>query len=259
MKREERHLQILDLLNESERLNVDSLAERFDVSVETIRRDLTVLSEQGMLRKVHGGAVRFQTAQENTMALRSQINRQAKETIGQYAAQFIDDGDSVFLSAGTTTAIFAEQSVNRLQGLTVITNCSSVAHTMWGNNETDHHVFLLGGVYNGVDTETSGPLLTNQLRLFQADHAVVSLGAINDTNGLMEYRVDAAEIVRVMMQQARQRTVLADYTKLDKAALVKIGELAEIDRLITDRPPSAALQQALDRAHVDLHVTGLVG
>lgn len=258
MKREERHTRILDLLYQQERVEVDALSEYFDVSVETIRRDLTMLSEQGMLRKVHGGAVLFQTAQEHPFRLRSQVNRAAKESIGAYVTRFLDAGDSLFVSAGTTTVAFAEQAA-RLDGLTVITNCATVAHTMWGSGESSHRVFLLGGAYNGIDTETTGALLLNQLRMFQADHAIFTLGAMDATHGMMEYRMEAAEIIRVMIAQSRKKTLIADYSKLDKRALVKIADFTAIDRFVTNRPPSDSLIQALEQAGVELHVTGLVG
>lgn len=259
MKREKRHIRILELLDQRERLEVDELAETFDVSVETIRRDLTTLSEQGMLRKVHGGAVRFQTAQERTFSLRTEVNRAAKVSISAYMLRFIDPGDSLFINAGTTTAIFAEQAAHALDDLTVITNCATVAHTMWGGGETGHKVFLLGGAYSGIDTETSGPLLHHQLRMFQADHAVLTIGALSAANGPMEYRVEAAEIVRIMMEQAHKRTLLIDYSKLERTALVRIGDLTAMHRVITDRLPPEPMQAALDEAGVELHVTGLVG
>ena len=258
MKRDERHLRILELLNDRERLEVDALAEAFAVSVETIRRDLTTLSEQGMLRKVHGGAVRFQTAREQNFLLRTQVNRAAKEAIGQHMAQLIEDGDSLFINAGTTTAIFAEQAVHQRHELTIITNCTNIAHIMWGNGETDHQIYLLGGTYNGIDTETTGSQLINQLRTFQVDHAVVTIGALDAANGLMEYRIEAAEIIRVMFQQAQTCTLLVDNSKLDKTALVKICDLEQVDQIVTDRLPSEDLQEALSQSDVQLHISGLV-
>ncbi len=259
MKRDERHIRILDLLKDRERLEVDVLADEFNVSVETIRRDLTTLSEQGMLRKVHGGAVRFQTAREQTFSLRSQVNRAAKEAIGQHMTRLIEDGDSLFLNAGTTTAIFAEQAVHRRRELTVITNCAAIAHTMWGEGDTDHRVYLLGGAYNGIDTETSGSQVIDQLQTFQVDHAIVAIGAMDTANGPMEYRVEAAEIIRVMFRQAQNRAILVDHSKLGKTALVKICDFDTVDQVVTDRLPSDSLQEALSRSGVQLHVSGLIG
>lgn len=254
MKREKRHSQILEQLYLQDSVQVEDLAENFDVSVETIRRDLTTLAERGLLRKVHGGAVRFQTAQEDTFSLRSQVNRAAKQTIGQYATRFINAGDSLFINAGTTTAIFAEYLAG-LDNLTVVTNCASVADKVWQDGNSSHKIFLLGGEYNGIDTETHGSLLLQQLELFQVDHTFLTLGAVHAQQGCMEYRVEAAEIIRMMMKQSRTTTVLVDSTKLDKIALAKICDLHEIDRLITEYPVSDRLRTALDRANVDVHIS----
>ena len=256
MKRDERHTLILERLYYQDSVSVDSLAKEFNVSLETIRRDLTALADAGSLRKVHGGAVRFQTAQEDTFALRSQVNRAAKQAIGQYATTFINSGDSLFINAGTTTAIFAEYLTDK-ENLTIITNCASVANTAWHDGNNNHKIYLLGGAYNGVDTETNGSMVIEQIRLFQADHTFMTVGAVNAEQGVMEYRVEAADIIRAMMQQSRRATVLVDSTKLGKTTLAKICELHEIDRLVTERPLSENLQRSLKTNNVEIHVTGL--
>lgn len=256
MRREERQTLILDILYNKERVEVDRLAAKFNVSQETIRRDLTALAERGLLRKVHGGAVRFQTAQEDTFTLRSQVNHAAKARVGRYTARFINDGDSLFLNAGTTTAVFAEQ-LGEKEELTIVTNCARIADTLW-NYERGHKIFLLGGLYNGTDTETNGSLLLNQIQNFRVDHAVLTIGAISKQGGLMEYRVEAAEIVRAMIQNAQRVIAIADSAKLDRSALFKIGDLHVIDRLVTDVLPSNQLTEALLEDGVELHVPDVI-
>jgi DeoR family glycerol-3-phosphate regulon repressor len=257
MKRDERHSLILERLYHEDSVTVEYLATYFDVSLETIRRDLTTLAEAGLLRKIHGGAVRFQTAREDTFALRSQVNRAAKEAIGQYATHFVKSGDSVFMNAGTTTTVFAEALTQR-ENLTIITNCASVANTMWQDGNGSHTIFLLGGQYNGTDTETYGSLVLQQLRMFRADHAFITLGALNAEQGCMEYRVEAAEIIRAMTQQACQTTALVDSTKMGNTALVKVCDLSTLTRIVTEFTPSEALQSVIQEQDVELHVTGLV-
>jgi DeoR family transcriptional regulator, glycerol-3-phosphate regulon repressor len=256
MRREERHAQILEKLYHQDSVTVEELAGIFDVSLETIRRDLTVLAEGGLLRKVHGGAVRFQTAQEDTFALRSQVNHAAKKTIGKYAAQFVNSGDSLFINAGTTTAVFTQYLAEKTH-LTIITNCVSVADTAWQTLDDSSQIFLLGGKYNGADNETQGHLLRQQLHLFHTDHAFITLGGVHARNGFMEYRIEAADIIQTMLEQARRTTVLIDSTKLDKTTMVRICALDAVDRIVTEFPPPEALATALKKAGVDVHVTGL--
>lgn len=256
MRREERQTLILDILYNKERVEVDALAEKFDVSQETIRRDLTSLAERGLLRKVHGGAVRFQTAQEDTFTLRSQVNHAAKSRVGEYAAQFINDGDSLFMNAGTTTAVFTEHLIDK-QHLTVVTNCARIAEMLWSYDQ-DHKIFLLGGQYNGTDTETNGSLVLQQIGLFRCDHAVITLGAVDVDGGLMEYRVEAADVIRAMIEQAQTATAIVDSSKLHRSALFKIGELSVVTRIVTDSLPSPELIQAIVEAGVELHVPDAV-
>jgi len=256
MRREERQTLILDILYNKERVEVDRLSTEFGVSQETIRRDLTALAERGLLRKVHGGAVRFQTAQEDTFTLRSQVNHAAKVHVGRYAAGFINNGDSLLLNAGTTTAVFAEQ-LGEKESLTIITNCARIADTLW-NYERGHKIFLLGGLYNGTDTETNGTPVLNQINQFRVDHAVLTIGAISAEGGLMEYRVEAADIVRAMIQHAHNAIAIADSTKLDRSALFKIGDLGVIDRLVTDSLPSNELTEMLLESDVELHVPDIL-
>ncbi len=252
MRREERHTTILESLYNDERVEVEDLADRFGVSQETIRRDLTFLAERGLLRKVHGGAVRFQTAQEDTFTLRSQVHHTAKVDIGKVAASFVHDGDSIFLNAGTTTAVFAEQ-LGTKHDLTIITNCARIAETLWNQNQT-HKIYLLGGLYNGTDTETNGSLVLNQIQMFRADHAFVTVGAVSEVGGLMEYRLEAAEIIRAMAQQSRATTIIVDSSKLNRSALIRVGNLSLADRIVSDKIPSESLVQALEEAIVELVV-----
>ena len=119
MKPKIRHEEILNLLHTQERVEVDELALRFDVSAETIRRDLAVLSEKGLLRKIHGGATRFQTAQEPSFGVRSILKSTEKRWLAQCASELINVGDSLFIASGTTTAAFAH-ALTRLSQLTVM-------------------------------------------------------------------------------------------------------------------------------------------
>src|SRR5262245_53695093 len=103
MKRETRFKKILTILDEQGRVNVDELAQHFGVSPETVRRDLAAMSEEGMLRKIYGGAVKFQSAQENSFVLRTRQYAAEKTRIAQYATRFVKSGDSLLINSGTTT------------------------------------------------------------------------------------------------------------------------------------------------------------
>jgi DeoR family glycerol-3-phosphate regulon repressor len=256
MKREKRFRSILTLLDEQGRVNVEELAAYFDVSPETIRRDLSIMSEQGLLRKIYGGAVKFQAAQENPFALRTQHYAVEKALIAQYAVRFVEAGDTLFLNAGTTTTIFARELVKRVNHLIVITNSPQIAHEFWNNGHTQHQIYLLGGFYNGAEMETLGNDVVDEIRQFHADHAFLTVGAVNATQGFMDYRVEVAHVTKNMANQARRSTVLVDSSKLDQMALVTACSLDMVDRLVTDSPPSDFLANALQEAGTQLHIAG---
>lgn len=259
IKREKRFSRILALLDEQERVDVEQLAQYFDVSPETIRRDLSTMSELGLLRKIHGGAVKFQSAQESPFALRTQQYAAQKTGIAQYAARFVKSGDSLFINAGTTTTIFARELVKLVDGLIVVTNSPQIAHEFHNNGQSHNQIYLVGGTYNGAEIETIGAAGIVEMQRFRMDHAFITVGTINATMGYMDYRVEAADVTRTMVSRAQRATVLADSSKLDQMALISACSLEAVNRLVTDSPPSDNLLSALQEAGTQLYVTGFIG
>lgn len=259
VKREKRLSRILALLDEQERVDVEELAQFFEVSPETIRRDLSAMSEQGLLRKIYGGAVKFQSAQESPFALRTQQYAAQKTSIAQYATRFVKPGDSLFLNAGTTTTIFARELVKQVDELIIVTNSPQIAHEFYNNGQSRNKIHLIGGTYNGAEIETLGSTVIAEMQRFRMDHAFITVGTISASMGYMDYRVEAADVTRTMVSRAQRATVLADSSKLDQIALVSACGLEEVNRLVTDSPPSDTLITALQEANIQLFVTGYIG
>jgi DeoR family glycerol-3-phosphate regulon repressor len=254
MKPKIRHEEILNLLHTQERVEVDELALRFDVSAETIRRDLAVLSEKGLLRKIHGGATRFQTAQEPSFGVRSILKSTEKRWLAQCASELINVGDSLFIASGTTTAAFAH-ALTRLSQLTVMTNSTIVASELGRLVDKKHTIYLLGGIFNADESEVMGGFLVEQVRQFHADHAVVSVGSVN-AHGIFEYRMETAVLIRAMMEHSNNLIVLADSSKLNQASLIWISELEMVQHLVVTGTPSDELQKACEASQTTLHIAG---
>lgn len=256
MKPAERRRKILDLVNQSARVSVDDLSEGLKTSRETVRRDLSLLSEQGLLRKIHGGATAAQqtsqSAQESPLGERRAVARAEKIRIGKAAAKLFQPGDSLLINCGTTTIFFAEQ-LARHGAFTVITNATLVAHELWGASNRGP-IHLLGGSYFGDAFETLGPQVVEQVQKIHADHAVLAVGGISSAAKLMDFSVDEAYVSRTMIDCARSVTVLADSSKLHRNALFQICGPDRIDRLVTDRPPDQALESILKLAGVEIIV-----
>jgi DeoR family glycerol-3-phosphate regulon repressor len=249
---EDRRRRILVLMAGNEQITVNRLAAELGVSKETIRRDLRELAERRLLRKVHGGAVTTQTAHESEFSLRLTQQRLEKQRIAEAAAALFEPGDSLFMDAGTTTAIFAGE-LAKLDGLTIITNAVDVAARLW-HGPGRNRVHLLGGEYRGDPAESIGPQTIEQIASFRADHAVLTVGAVDAEGGFLDFNMDEAKIAAAMVRQAGSVTVLADHTKLGRLALVKVCDLKEVSRLVTDAAPPKPLGNALHAAGVEVVV-----
>jgi DeoR/GlpR family transcriptional regulator of sugar metabolism len=252
MKPEERRERIVAVVREASRASVDELASLLEISRETVRRDLALLSEQGVLRKVHGGAVHFQTAQEGSLRDREASARNEKVAIGREAAKLFEAGDSIFIDAGTTTSLFAAE-LGKVGTFAVITNSLLIASQLW-NAPNRSEVYLLGGRYFGENQEVVGPLTVEQIHDLHADHVVLTIGAMDETGKCMDFNADEAFVARAMIARARKTTILADSSKLQRHALFQVCEAGQIDRLVTDRPPPAPLAEALRTAGVEVIV-----
>ncbi len=256
-KAEQRQHRILDLVAEHNQVFVNDLADGLGVSKETIRRDLFQLEDKGLLRKVHGGAVRAQTATKAEFETRLTEQAHEKQIIAEQAAALFQQGDSLMLFSGTTTMALANVLAMR-DGMTVVTNSVEVAAIIWrgpGRNQ----VFLLGGEYHGDDFETIGPLTAEQIASYHVDHAVLTVTGIDAKKGLTNFNVETASLARATMRQATSTTVLADSHKMGRTALAKVCDLAMIDRIVTDREPSAEIRGAIEAADVELIVVGTGG
>lgn len=230
MSLENRQQKILDLLKEHQRLTVLQLADFMAVSQETVRRDLNHLAADGVIDKFHGGAsLRASRNAESAFNARLHENSRAKQKIARAAAALFSPGDSLFVDTGTTTLFFARALAEK-RGLTIITNSLQIASAL---RLSDNRIFLIGGDYLPDAEETAGVLAIEQINRFNAEHAIITVGALGP-EGAMDYLLEEAEIARAMVARARRLTVLADLSKFGQRALFPVFPLARIDRLVSD-------------------------
>ncbi|WP_172327654.1 DeoR/GlpR family DNA-binding transcription regulator [Mangrovicoccus sp. HB161399] len=256
MKPSARRDMILQLVEEQGEVQVVDLAERFDTSRETIRRDLNELDACGQVRKIHGGARRAALVPEGAPVEGSFDARMAaqsaeKAAIGRCAAELFEEGAVLFVDTGSTTIAFA-RALARRRGLTVITNSTEVAGIL-ARAEAHHRLYLLGGEMAAEGRETLGALAIEQLSRFKAQHAVLTIGGLTGSE-IMDYDLRETEMARAMVARAETVTVLADHGKLGRAAVFEVAPLSAIHRLVTDREPPAELAAELRAAGVEIVV-----
>lgn len=250
-----RHEEIIALLAASGELTVEALADRLDVSRETVRRDLARLDASGHLRRYHGGARTIvapgaEMEREWPFAQRMAQNAAGKKRIAAAARELFQPDDSLFIDTGSTTVAFAEALASR-PSLVTITNAPRIAATLAANH--GHKVFLLGGAYGADAGESLGPLALEQIAKFRARHAVLTVGAIDQTC-VMDFDLQEAEVAKAMIERADRVIVLADHSKFERRAVFEVASLTRIHTLVTDMAPSEPMARAIAAAGIELIV-----
>ncbi|MCW2255834.1 DeoR/GlpR family transcriptional regulator of sugar metabolism [Providencia alcalifaciens] len=225
-----RHQTIIELLSTQGQVYVQDLAKHFDVAQETIRRDLSKLETQKLLKKVHGGAVNIQSKFERNFSERAQAAVDEKKAIAVQATMLIKPGDTLFIDFGSTTFEFS-QKVKLIDNLTVITNSPLLATTLQENSTIE--TILIGGQFNAAQNACLGAIALKNIAEFFADYAVIGAGAIHSLHGVMDQHVDEAAIAKKMMENSDKLIVLADSTKTNKHAINVVTGWENIDYLVT--------------------------
>src|SRR5215510_2392571 len=229
---------ILQELLSSGEVSVDSLAKQFDVSAATIRRDLSDLEQQGLLRRNHGGAVPVAPMLYEPFRHVSSFQEQEqkcaaeKRRIGILAASLISDGDIIAIGAGTTTTQVA-RCIRHRKGITVLTNAINIAMEL--SHLIDIKVCMTGGFLSGDWFALVGDAAQRYAGEIFADKAFIGVDGIHAERGLTTNYPDQAAIHRVMLQQARQRIIVADHRKIGIIGTTLIWPANDIDILITDQ------------------------
>lgn len=253
MEPEERRGRILAALHGAGRVMVNDLADRLWVSRETIRRDLSELETAGRLRKIHGGAVlpstiHYEFGPESPFQARMEENAEAKRAIARAAVAILKPGDTLFVDTGSTTVMFAEE-LARMRDLTVITNSGLIAGLAARGEGAN--VILLGGEYRADGAEAVGPVTLEQIERYQVQHAIITIAGLTELGGQDADPAEAA-VARAMVRRAVQATMLADSSKFYRGAPHTVADLRHVTRVVTERPPSGLLAEALDAAGVEL-------
>jgi len=244
----DRQSRIIDTVRARGRAAVDELAEMFGTSVETIRRDLTLLANQGRLQKIHGGAIPARSLGEGPFEQRMQQHGLAKRHIAQKLRELISPGDTLLIDTGSTTLIVAEELVG-IDDLTIVTNSTAIAKVIAAGNGTAS-IFLLGGNYIGDNRQTCGIMAQEQLNQFHGNLAILTVAAIDGNAGLMDYSFEEAQMARAMLRHADRKIALADSSKFAQVAPFVVAGLEQIDILVCEQAPGGNLAKKLHDSRV---------
>lgn len=242
----ERQQTILDLARESGRVEVAALAERLEVTSETVRRDLTVLERHGLVRRVHGGAIPVERLGfEPAVAAREERLVAEKERIAKAAVDELPEDGTVLLDAGTTTSRLADLLPHDRE-LTVVTNSLTIASTVAARPHLT--LYLLGGRVRGRTMAAVGEWATTALRDVFVDVAFIGTNGLSASRGLTTPDQSEALVKRAMVDSSRRAVVLADHTKVGTDHFALVAPLADIDTLVTDTGLDAETAAELEAA-----------
>lgn len=227
----ERHSEIINLARDNGRIFVDDLALRFGVTPQTIRKDLNDLCERRLLTRIHGGAL-FPSGIENVeYEQRRKIASEEKTAIGRAAAGMIPDNASLFINIGTTTEAVGHALLDH-HGLMVITNNINVANSLRVYPSIE--VVIAGGVVRGSDGGIVGEAAVDFIKQFKVDFAVIGASAIDHDGALLDFDFREVKVAQAILANARHVILVADATKFERTAPVRIGHLSQVDTFITD-------------------------
>jgi DeoR/GlpR family transcriptional regulator of sugar metabolism len=254
--RADRQQQILELIAENGQITVAQIVDRFGVSEMTARRDLAELAQDGLLRRVHGGAIsNLGRSYEPPYPLRTNKSFAAKQAIGRAAAALINDGDSIAFDVGTTTLEIARCLPGKFN-LTVVTASLPIANEIVArfSLEADLRLLLTGGVVRSGELSMIGEFASRVYQELHVDKAFIGVGGISLEAGLTEYNLDDTLVKRAMIATAGQIIVVADGSKLERTTFAQIAPLSDVDVIVTDRSADRTMLAALRAADIEVIV-----
>lgn len=215
MWQEERHQRIKAMVATFQRVTNERLAEALGVSRETVRRDLVMLEAEGALKRVHGGAISADDGAEAPFAERAAVRLQEKRAIARLAARMVRPGQTIFLDAGSTTAVLADELAT-LSGLSIVTNSIDVAAKISakaGTTERANTIVLIGGRFGHDPQATYGAVAVSEINRYRADLALLSPVGVDPRYGATSFDPAEAEVARAMVANAKMVCILADHSK----------------------------------------------
>ncbi|MFT3720794.1 DeoR/GlpR family DNA-binding transcription regulator [Pseudorhodoferax sp.] len=243
-----RQLLLLEEVRQRQSATVEQLADILGVTLQTVRRDVQRLAEQGLLARFHGGVrVPSSTVENIAHTQRQMLNAAGKARIARAVAQAVPNGCSLILNIGTTTEAIA-QALMHHRGLRVLTNNLNVAAILSGNPECE--LIVAGGVVRTRDRGIVGEAAVDFIRQFRVDIALIGISGIEPDGTLRDFDYREVKVAQTIIEHAREVWLAADHGKFNRPAMVELATLTQIDRLFTDAPPPEPFPALLHDAGV---------
>lgn len=245
-----RQKDIVSLARSNGFVTVEILSDSFQVTQQTIRRDLSFLSDNLYLERTHGGAF-FQSGVSNVRHdSRQAIAQKEKEAIALKVSSIIPDNASVVLNIGTTTEQVAKNLVSTHKGLKIITNNINIVNIAAYNQNCE--VWVVGGRVRIGDNAVLGSIAVNFIKNFKIDYAILGISAIDESGTLLDFDYDELIVTQEIYKQSRKVILIADSNKFNRKAPYVTGNLSDIDIFVTNTKPNKKIIKMCKNNNVDL-------
>jgi DeoR family glycerol-3-phosphate regulon repressor len=247
----DRQRSILDLVQEHGFVATDSMVKHFNVTPQTIRRDINTLCEMRLLQRFHGGASIPGNTQNDPYQERQQVGMEAKLKIAKMAASKIPNGSSLFLNIGTTPEALATE-LQQHEGLRIVTNNINIANMLRQNDTFD--VMIAGGLVRRSDGGIVGEATTDFIKQFRLDIGVLGISGIDRDGTLLDFDYQEIRSAQAIISNAKQVYLVADYQKFGRRAMIRMGDYSDIDHFFTDSQPPSDFMDAINSSDMELHI-----
>ena len=228
-----RQQKTLELVRERGYISIEELAQYFDVTPQTIRRDINQLADEGLLRRYHGGAAHDSSVENTEYTMRVGYMLEEKLRIAEAVAAAVPDHASLFINIGTTTESIAHALLNHT-GLKIITNNLNVAKIL--STKEDFEVLIASGRVR-PDGGVIGQATADFFKQFKADYALIGISGIDEDGTLLDFDFQEVCVSQEILSSARQVFLAADSSKFGRNAMIRLGSLKQVDSIFTDQQP----------------------
>nr|WP_240457905.1 DeoR/GlpR family transcriptional regulator [Vibrio neptunius] len=235
-----RHQEIIELVQTQGFVSTDELVERFDVSPQTIRRDLNELADENKIRRNHGGATIASSSENSSYQTRQISYQKEKGQIALELVKHIPDGATLFIDIGTTPEAVARALLGKHQNLRIVTNNINVATILM--SKPDFKVILAGGEVRGKDGGVTGEATLDFISQFRLDFGILGISGIDYDGSLLDFDYHEVRVKRAIIENSRSVLLGVDNSKFGRNAMVKLGTIADVDLIITDRSPPKEIE-----------------
>ncbi|MDP2522613.1 DeoR/GlpR family transcriptional regulator [Neptunomonas phycophila] len=252
MTQKRRQDQIFEMIQQKGFVSIDELVEHFLVTPQTIRRDLNQLAESDKIKRHHGGAGIESSTVNTAYQTRKIMNLEAKQKIATAIAKQIPDGSSLFINIGTTTETVAQALLHH-KNLQIVTNNLHVATIL--SVKEDFKIIIAAGEVRHRDGGIIGEATVDFMNQFQMDFGIIGISGIDEDGSLLDFDYREVRVAQMIINNSRQVLLGADSDKFGRSAMVRLGNITQMDHVFTEKSPSQDMCRLLKEHNVVLHTS----